>query len=82
MKTILIKCNTNGEVVIDIEAKSNGITIALVDEKGVPVARYEFDSKKISNIIKLKYEANNVRIHFYGDITPSMRYELTSASSK
>lgn len=82
MKTILIKCNTNGEVVIDIEAKSNGITIALVDEKGVPVARYEFDSKKISNIIKLKYEANNVRIHFYVDITPSMRYELTSASSK
>lgn len=82
MKKILVKCNTNDEVIIDNEAKTNGITITLVDEKGIPVAKYEFDSKKISNIIKLKYEANNVRIHFYGDITPSMRYELTSASSK
>lgn len=82
MKKILVKCNTNDEVIIDNEAKTNGITITLVDEKGIPVAKYEFDSKKISNIIKLSYEANNVRIHFYGDITPSMRYELTSASSK
>lgn len=82
MKKILVKCNTNDEVIIDNEAKTNGITITLVDEKGIPVAKYEFDSKKISNIIKLSYEANNVRIHFHGDITPSMRYELTSASSK
>ena len=82
MKKILVKCNTNDEVIIDNEAKTNGITITLVDEKGIPVAKYEFDSKKISNIIKLSYEANNVRIHFYGDITPSMKYELTSASSK
>ena len=82
MKKILVKCNTNDEVIIDNEAKTNGITITLVDEKGIPVAKYEFDSKRISNIIKLSYEANNVRIHFYGDITPSMRYELTSASSK
>lgn len=82
MKKILVKCNTNDEVIIDNEAKTNGITITLVDEKGIPVAKYEFDNKKISNIIKLKYEANNVRIHFYVDITPSMRYELTSASSK
>ena len=82
MKEITIKCDTRGEVDIDDNARTNGISIALVNEKSIPVAKYEFDSKKISNIIKLSYEANNVRIHFYGDITPSMRYELTSASSK
>lgn len=79
MKTILIKCNTNGEVNIDYNAKKNGISIALVDEKGIPIAKYEFDGKKISNLTRLLYYANNVRIHFYGDITPTMIYELTSA---
>lgn len=82
MKEIHIKCDTKGEVTIDDGARINGISIALINEKGIPVARYEIESKKISNIIKLTYEANNVRIHFHGDITPSMRYELTSASSK
>lgn len=81
MKEILIKCNTKAEVEINDNARINGISIALINEKGIPVARYEFESKKISNIIKLSYEANNVRIHFHGDITPSIRYELTSASS-
>ncbi len=82
MKEFRIKCNTKGEVTIDDGARINGISIALINEKGIPVARYEFENKKISNIIKLTYEANNVRIHFHGDITPSMRYELASASSK
>lgn len=78
MKTIQISCNTNGEVIIDDNAIANGINIALVDEKGIPVARYEFDGKKVSDLIRLLYEANNVRIHFYGDVTPTTIYELTS----
>ena len=78
MKEIRIICNTNGEVNVDDNARANGINIVLVDEKGIPVARYEFDGKKVSNLIRLLYEANNVRIHFYGDVTPTMIYELTS----
>jgi hypothetical protein len=82
MKEFMIKCNTKGEVTIDNGTRINGISIALINEKGIPIARYEFDSKKILNLTRLLYCANKVRIHFYGDITPSMRYELTSASSK
>lgn len=82
MKEFRIKCNTKGEVTIDDSARINGISIALINEKGIPVARYEFENKKISNLTRLLYCANKVCIHFYGDITPSMRYELTSASSK
>ena len=78
METIKIKCNTNGEVNIDYNAKQYGISIALVDEKGIPVARYTFDGNKVSNLTGLLYEANNVRIHFYGDIIPTTTYELTS----
>lgn len=78
METIKIKCNTNGEVNIDYNAKQYGISIALVDEKGIPVAKYEFDDKKISNLSRLLYYSNNVRIHFYGDITPTMIFEFTS----
>ena len=80
MKEFLIKCNTKGEVNIDDNARVNGISIAFLDEKGIPVARYEFENKKISNIIKLTYEANNVRIHFYDDITPTTLVELTSST--
>ena len=80
MKEILIKCNTKAEVEINDNARINGISIALINEKGIPVARYEFESKKISNIIKLTYEANNVRIHFYDDITPTTLVELTSST--
>lgn len=82
MKEFMIKCNTKGEVTIDNGTRINGISIALINEKGIPIARYEFDSKKILNLTRLLYCANKVRIHFYGDITPSMRYELTSARSK
>lgn len=79
MKEFMIKCNTKGEVTIDNGTRINGISIALINEKGIPVARYEFENKKISNIIKLTYEANNVRIHFYDDITPTTLVELTSS---
>lgn len=78
MKEIQIKCNQNGEVNIDDNARANGIRIALVDERCIPVARYEFSSEKTSRLNRLLYEANNVRIHFYGDITPTMIFELTS----
>jgi hypothetical protein len=78
MRNVQIICNTKGEVKIDDNARANGISIALIDEKGIPVARYEFDDKKVSNLTRLLYEANNVRIHFYGDIIPTMIFELTS----
>lgn len=78
MKEIQITCNTKGEVNVDDNARANGINIALVDEKGIPVARYEFSSEKTSLLTRLLYDANNVRIHFYGDITPSTKFEHTS----
>lgn len=80
MKEFMIKCNTKGEVTIDNGTRINGISIALINEKGIPVARYEFENKKISNIIKLTYEANNVRIHFYDYITPTTLVELTRST--
>ncbi|MBQ3739888.1 MAG: hypothetical protein II856_01640 [Bacteroidales bacterium] len=78
MRNVQINCNTKGEVNIDDNARANGISIALIDEKGIPVAKYEFDDKKVSNLTRLLYEANNVRIHFYGVIIPTMIFELTS----
>lgn len=78
MKKIQITCNTTGEVNIDDNARTNGIRIALVDQKHTPVAKYEFDGKKLSKLTRLLYEANNVRLRFYGDITPTMIFELKS----
>lgn len=78
MKKFQINCNTKGEVNIDDNARANGISIALVNEKHTPVAKYEFDVKKLSKLTRLLYYSNNVRIHFYGDITPTTIYELTS----
>jgi len=78
MKDIQIKCNTKGEINIDDNARINGISIFLVDEKQYPVARYEFSSERLSRLTRLLYDASNVRIHFYGDITPTMISELTS----
>lgn len=78
MIEIQITCDTKGEVNIDDNARANGISITLVNEKQAPVARYVFSSEKTSRLTRLLYEANNVRIHFYGDITPTMIYELTS----
>jgi len=81
MKDISIECNTKGEVNIDDNARKNGISVVLVDEKRTPVANYEFNSRKLSNMTRLLYYANNIRIHFYGDITPTMIFELTSDNS-
>lgn len=78
MKKVLINCNTKGEVNIDDNARANGISIALVDEKHVPVARYEFNTEKTSRLTRLLYDANNVRIHFFGDVIPTMVFELAA----
>lgn len=79
MKDIQIICNTKDEANIDDNARINGISVALVDEKHYPVARYEFSGERISRLTRLFYDASNVRIHFYGDITPTMISETTSA---
>lgn len=79
MNDIQIKCYTKDELIIDDDARINGISIVLVNENHIPVARYEFDGDKVSRITKLMYDANNVRIHFYGDITPTMISELVPA---
>ena len=73
MKEISIKCNTKDEVEIDCNAKANGVSIALVDEKHVPVAKYHFDSTKIENIERISYTANNYKAYF--DITPTVIFE-------
>lgn len=78
MKEIQVKCNTNGEICLDYNAKANGISIVLVDENCIPVARYEFNSDKASRLTRLLYDANKVRIHFYGDIIPTMVFELAA----
>lgn len=80
MKDIQIKCNTKGEINIDDNAKMNGISIALVNEKNYPVAEYEFSRERVLRLTRLLYDANNVQIHFYGDITPSMISEITSCN--
>jgi len=80
MKDIQIKCNTKGEVNIDDSARINGISIALIDKKHYPVARYELSGERISILTRLLYDASNVRIRFYGDITPTMIFELISAN--
>ena len=79
MKDIQIMCNTKDEVIIDDDARINGISIVLVNDNHIPVARYEFDGDKVSRITRLMYDANNVRIHFYGDITPTIISELVPA---
>lgn len=85
MKTILINCNTEGEVNIDDNARIDGISIALVNEKQIPVARYEISMKIMSGLTDLKYRANNCRIHFYGndnvELTPSMIHEVVESTN-
>lgn len=79
MKMVLINCNTKGEVNIDYNAKASGISIALVDEKHVPIAKYHFDSAKIENAGKICYTANNYKIVF--DIIPNMIFEKIPSSN-
>jgi hypothetical protein len=73
MKDIQIKCNTKGYVDIDSISIANGISIVLVNEKHIPIAKYHFDSANIENIERLCYTANNYKVVF--SISPNMLYE-------
>ena len=77
MKEITIKRYEKGELNLDENAIKEGISIALVDEQHIPIARYEFSSDKLANLTKLFYDAKDVRLLFYGDIKPTMMYECT-----
>ena len=74
MKNIQIKCNTRGLITIDNFVMANGISIVLLDKKQTPLARYEFNSERLSKLTTIMYDANNARIHFYSDIIPTMIY--------
>lgn len=81
MKDILIKCNTKGEVDIDNNARINGISIALIDEKQHPVASYKFYSAALLGIPYLTYKSTGVRVHLYDgekEVVPTMKSELTN----
>lgn len=82
MKTILIKCNTKGEVKVDDNDRTNGISIALVNERQVLVARYEMGRRIMYGLTELKYRATNCRIHFFNEdndeLIPTMIHEVVS----
>lgn len=84
MKKIQIKTNSKGEVNIDNDVKFNGIRVALLDDKGTPIANYEISSERLSGHAILRYSANNCRIHFYCDenseLTPTMKSEILSTN--
>jgi len=83
MKTISIKCNTKGSIIIDNCIKLKGVHIVLVDDNNIPVARYEFSGDKVSNLTVISYETNNVGVHFYSvycDLQPTMSYECCSSN--
>ena len=77
MNTIIIKCNTDGEICVDDNARINGMGIVLINESPSPIARYEFNSISLLRLTKILYQSDGVRIHFYGDVRPTMIYENT-----
>lgn len=85
MKDIQIKCKTKGEINIDDNARINGISIALVNEKHYPVARYEISGRVMSGLNGLKYRATNHRIHFFNEdnaeLTPTMNHEVVESTN-
>lgn len=78
METRIIHCNKKEKIILTSEEKSNGLVIALVDEGGVPIARYSFDVEKLKYLDSITYLSDNVRVSF-GGITPSMLYEFSSS---
>ena len=64
MKERIIKCCTKGELYITETDKVEGLKIVLVNEKIIPIARYEFDKNKLINIKKIQYSSNRLRIIF------------------
>ena len=76
MKSIIIQSyETNSLRIGDFE-KSMGLNIVLLDERNVPVARYEFDANSLEHVNEIVCQANNVRIAF--DKVPTMKCELSS----
>ena len=81
MKEISINCNTKGSIIIDDYIKLNGVNIVLLDDKNIPIARYEFCSVKVSNLTIIPYADDSVKIHFDSDVQPTMRYESTTLNN-
>lgn len=81
MKERIIKCGTNGELHITETDKAEGMKVVLVDEKNVPCARYEFEEKKLTHLVKITYQSKRYRIVFIG-ITPSSKYELLPCNNE
>lgn len=74
MGTRIIHCNKREEIILTSEEKTNGLDIALVDEKGVPLAKYGFDAEKLRNVDIINYKSSNVKISF--NIDPTTTCEL------
>lgn len=75
MKEIQVKCNTNGKIAIDDIAKTKGLSVVLVNEKDIPLAKYGFDPNKIKHKDRVSYSANNYKIDF--DVVPTVKFEIT-----
>ena len=70
----IIHQNENGKIALKPEEKLNGLYIALVDEKGTPLAKYNFNEEKLNNVHGIAYRSSNVRISF--NIDPTTTCEL------
>ena len=76
----IIECCAKGELFVTEDEKLDGMKVVLVDDKNNPIARYEFEGKKLEDISKIMYCSNKISIDF-SDIVPSIKYELRSAES-
>ena len=70
----IIHQNENGKIVLKPEEKLNGLYIALVDEKGTPLAKYSFNAEKLRNVDIINFKSSNVKISF--NIDPTTTCEL------
>ena len=72
MNERVIKCGTNRELHITEREKSECMKIVLVDNKNIPIARYEFNGEKFKNHTFIKYKSNETR-KFSLILSPSCR---------
>lgn len=70
----MIQQNKNGEIALKPEEKENDLNVDLVDEKGVSLANYSFDAKKLRDVDIINYKSSNVKISF--NIDPTTTCEL------
>ena len=70
----IIHQNENGKIALKPEEKLNGLYIALVDEKGTPLAKYNFNVEKLRDVDIINYKSSNVKISF--NIDPTTTCEL------